>query len=94
MLVLLWYKVMAISVASTEGRIIQTHWNGEQLVIYMSPLYYLKAKEMTAYDLFVRYMASDPLGNTKSIPLDKHKREKQINSFIFTFIFIIFIHLF
>lgn len=67
---------MAISVTSTEGQIIQTHWNGEQLVICMSPLYYLKVKEMTAYDLFVRYMASDPLGKTESIPLNKRKREK------------------
>ena len=67
---------MIISVASTEGRIIQAHWNGEQLVICMSPLYYLKTKEMTAYDLFVRYMASDPVGNTVSIPPSKRKVEK------------------
>ncbi|PYH95679.1 hypothetical protein BO71DRAFT_428784 [Aspergillus ellipticus CBS 707.79] len=60
--------VMIISVMFRKARILQAHWNGQRLVIGISPLFELDKKEMDNYNIFTRYMAGNPTGDTKNIP--------------------------
>lgn len=62
-------KVMIISIIYNQGRIVQAHWNGHEVVICMSHLYNLDTKDMAPYDLLTRYMASDHIGDTKHLDL-------------------------
>lgn len=59
---------MAISIMSAkEARILQAYWTGRHVQIRYSPLYNLLTKDMTNYDLFMRYMANTPVGDTKEL---------------------------
>ncbi|KAE8153236.1 hypothetical protein BDV25DRAFT_38974 [Aspergillus avenaceus] len=60
--------VQVISIAHKHGRILQAHWNGQDVIIRQSPLYDLNTTDMAIYDTFVRYMANKPIGDTVSIP--------------------------
>lgn len=57
---------MMISIINEQGRIIQAQSNGDEIVICMSQLYDLNTKHVAPYDLLNRYMASCPIGDTKS----------------------------
>lgn len=56
---------MIISIINEQGRIIQAQSNEDGIVICMSQLYDPSTKDMAPYDLFTRYMASCPIGDTK-----------------------------
>lgn len=50
-----------------RGRIIQAYFNGSQVVIYKTELFHFAPLERarSLIDIFVRYMASTPIGNTR-----------------------------
>ncbi|PYI09171.1 hypothetical protein BO78DRAFT_384526 [Aspergillus sclerotiicarbonarius CBS 121057] len=61
--------VMIISIAHNKGRILQAYWDGQYVVIRQSPFYALNTKDISTYNIFVRYMANIPIGDAKEIPL-------------------------
>ncbi|KAL4877862.1 hypothetical protein BJY04DRAFT_221634 [Aspergillus karnatakaensis] len=65
-------KVMPVSLISIIGhraRILQAHFNGEYVVIRMFPLIDPETvSEENGYDLFSRYLASTPIGDTTVFP--------------------------
>ncbi|KAJ5092597.1 hypothetical protein NUU61_007467 [Penicillium alfredii] len=66
--------VMLISFVGEEhDRILLTHFNGEKLIIHMSPLDRFRVEDEDSMLLFTRYLASDidPQGVTKSLDLKK-----------------------
>lgn len=66
--------VLIISVINEQGRIIQAQSNGQEVTICMSQLHDLNTKDMAPYDLLNRYMASQPVGDTKFRILKWEKR--------------------
>lgn len=44
-------KVMVISIVIDQGRIVQAYWNGQKVVICLSPLYDLDTIDMAPFDL-------------------------------------------
>jgi hypothetical protein len=49
-----------------DARIIQAHHDGEKLVLQYSPLMSFENKETAPTSLFVRYLASMPIGLTSN----------------------------
>ncbi|KAJ0419210.1 hypothetical protein BJY00DRAFT_314276 [Aspergillus carlsbadensis] len=73
---LLEHQVIPIQVVSVIGdraRILQAHFNGQELVVRKSLLITPRepgiAGEDEWYELFARYLAAKPIGNTRSFPL-------------------------
>lgn len=58
---------MIISVINDRGRILQSHWNGQDVVIRKSPLIDLTAKNWENINTLTWYMAKNPAGDTKSL---------------------------
>ncbi|KAL4868986.1 hypothetical protein BDV12DRAFT_196786 [Aspergillus spectabilis] len=68
--------VMLISVIEHRARILQAHYNGDNVVIRVSPLIDPEQEEeCDGYDLFSRYLASEPIGDTTVMP--KFKKTSQ-----------------
>ncbi|KAL5334587.1 hypothetical protein BJX70DRAFT_377666 [Aspergillus crustosus] len=63
---------MVISIIGHEARILQAHYDGKNVVIRVSPLIDpQEIKGCEEYDLFSRYLASKPIGDTTVMPLRK-----------------------
>ncbi|KAL2863171.1 uncharacterized protein BJX67DRAFT_384921 [Aspergillus lucknowensis] len=61
--------IMLISAIHTKARIIQAHYNGSEIVIRVSRLIDPALEEPhNGYELFARYLASEPVGDTTRFP--------------------------
>lgn len=49
------------------GRVIQAYYDGQRFVIRKSRLFSFRNSTITTLDLFVRYVANTPIGNTKGL---------------------------
>lgn len=70
--VFLSLQVMIFSfMGEHNGRILQAHFDGEELVVRKLQLcdFSTKEKAQDNIQLFLRYMASEPVGDTRSLPL-------------------------
>lgn len=61
-------QIMLLSFMGEYGRVIQAYYDGQCFVIRKSRLFSFGNSTITALDLFVRYVANTPIGNTKRLP--------------------------
>ncbi|KAL2840937.1 hypothetical protein BJX68DRAFT_271404 [Aspergillus pseudodeflectus] len=66
--------IQVLSVIGERARILQAHFNGQELVVRRSLLFTPSEPGPFAedewYELFARYLAAKPVGNTKQFPLN------------------------
>lgn len=59
---------MLFSFMGEYGRVIQAYYDGQDLVIRKSRLFSFRNSTITTLDLFVRYVANTPVGDTQRLP--------------------------
>lgn len=59
---------MIFSFGKEQGRIVQAFWNGESLIVRKSKLLDLLDPSVSAFEIFARFAASKPVGNTDDLP--------------------------
>lgn len=59
---------MIFSFGKEQGRIVQAFWNGESLIVRKSKLLDLFDPSVRAFEIFARFAASKPVGNTDDLP--------------------------
>jgi hypothetical protein len=53
-----------VSMIGTKGRILQAYYDGDKLYIQYSKLYEFKHYDKDNIDLFLRWMMTEPIGDT------------------------------
>lgn len=66
LLIVMLNQVMIFSFGAKHGRILQAFYDGKNLVIRKSKLIDLTDLSSRPFDVFVRFAASKPVGNTRT----------------------------
>lgn len=61
---LILHQVLIVSFIGAKGRILQAHYDGDNLYVRYSPLYDFGDYQMENIDLFLRWILNEPIGNT------------------------------
>lgn len=69
---------MLFSFMGYHAKIIEAYHNGDKLIIRQSPLLKFDDYDKAPIDVFVRYMASEAVGDTKEFPQKKAEETQQI----------------
>jgi len=68
---------MLISVIRNVVRVVQAHYNGQNVVVRVSQANNPEMMaEANGYELFARYLASTPVGHTEDYPMAMSERQQ------------------
>ncbi|TAQ89487.1 hypothetical protein B7494_g2163 [Chlorociboria aeruginascens] len=68
------FPIIMVSMIGTQGRIIQAHYDGDNLYIQYSELYEFKNFDKDNIDLFLRWMMTEPIGDTAILAPEEDKK--------------------